>query len=241
MTKKTIFIADAHIKGHDDPEMKGLIAFFDSLHGRAMPERLVMLGDIFDFWTGSNRVVMREYALLLESLARLRTRGAKITFVEGNHDFSMGDFFTKTLGADVHQDSCELSLDDKRVYVAHGDKVGMTFGYWLWRSFLRSPVFTMLTKVMPPESVWAIAKYLSTRSRGYGKKKPSVERNLKAFAERKLQEGFDACVLGHSHTGGVHPGPGKNGAGVYANAGGWVNEKSYLEYSNGAFELKTVK
>ncbi len=237
---KTIFIADAHIKGLKDPEMIILSTFLDDLEE---VETLVILGDLFDFWTGSNSVVLSEYKPLIKSLMDLHSHGTDIIYIEGNHDFSMGEFFTETLGASVHPNSAGLMLDGKRVYLSHGDTVNMNAGYWLWRSFLRSSLFKFLTSIIPPETVWNIAKDLSkkSRSRDYGSGKPAIERNLKRFAELQIAKGFDVCILAHSHVGGVHdhlPTKENKYTGIYANPGGWINEKSYLVYEDGEFRTE---
>ena len=62
---KIVFIGDAHIKGLSDPEMPALCAFIDSLWPI---NTLVIMGDLFDVWTGTNKVTLHEYGPLLQSL-----------------------------------------------------------------------------------------------------------------------------------------------------------------------------
>ena len=79
-------MADAHLKGLSDPEQKVVTSFFNSLSGI---DRLVILGDLFDFWADSNKVALREYKPVLDSLKALVDRGVALTYIEGNHDFNM--------------------------------------------------------------------------------------------------------------------------------------------------------
>lgn len=229
---KIVFISDAHLKGPQDPFQEKAVRF---LEGLTSIDRLVVLGDLFDFWTGSNHVVLKNYRPVLEALKRLAGRGVKITYLEGNHDFSMGSFFTGELGADVYAEAAEIVIDNKRFYLGHGDAVKMTTGYRLWRAYLRSPVFRVMAGIATPPVVWNIALDLSKRSRrrAYKVKSNTTEPALKALAEKKIGEGFDCVVFGHSHLAGVH----RIKAGIYANPGS-LRDGSYLTYEAGEWGLR---
>jgi len=231
---KIVFIADAHLKGLDDPNQKTLVNFMGSLDG---VDTLVILGDLFDFWAGDNRIARRNYLPLLESLASLKDKGVKIIYLEGNHDFSMGTFFTEKLGASVHPDSFALDVGGKRVFLSHGDTAAMTLGYRLWRGFLRSPVFRIVAFLATPGVVWKSAVYLSRRSRNQGKGSPSLDSALRDFARKKINEGFSAVVMAHSHVAGVH----REGSGYYANPGPWADKLHYLVYDGKTFRLERWK
>ncbi len=231
---KIIFIADAHLKGEGERRETDLIAFLDSLQE---VDRLVILGDLFDFWTGGNKVAERRYAPVLKALEKLTRQGTSIIYVEGNHDFLMGPFFIETLKAHVIKEAEEVALDNKKFYLAHGDTVEMTEGYRRWRGFLRSPVYDALASAMPSSVVWNIAMHLSGRSRSYNTKGPNLDSRLKEFAKTKLAEGADFVVMAHSHIAGVH----KIKTGTYANPGGWEGERTYLEYEDGKIRVKKYR
>lgn len=233
---KTVFIADGHLKGPADPNSLSLVKFLDSLK---QVSTLVILGDLFDFWTGSNETVERNYRPVLDALLRLKERGVKIIYIEGNHDFSMGRYFTETLKANVHSESLDFSIDGKRLFLAHGDTVSMSPGYRLWRAYLRSPLFRLMAWIARPKNVWKIAMGLSDKSRKktYTDKSNRTDAILREFAGKKLAEGFSAVVLAHSHVAGVH----REGKGVYANPGSWANDMSYLVYDKGGFRVERWK
>ncbi len=231
---KIVFVADAHLKGIGDPNQKSLVKFLDGLD---KIDYLVILGDLFDFWTGYNEIVHHNYLPVLNSLANLGKKGIKILYLEGNHDFSMGSFFTCKLGASVHSDSFDLDIDGKRVYLSHGDTVSMTFGYRLWRGFLRSLLFRFIARLATPAVVWKSALYLSRRSRNYSKGSEPVDSLLRDFAKKKIESGFSAVVMAHSHIAGVY----REGNGYYANPGPWAGRKSYLVYNDGEFRLRSFK
>ena len=236
---KVIFIADAHLTGLGDPAQRRLVEFLTTLadSDADRPDKVVLLGDIFDFWTGFKSVVYQRYVPVLSALLGLRARGVKLLYVEGNHDFLMGEFFTDVLGADVHGDNCRLSLEGKEVYLAHGDAVAMSLGYATWRAFLRGRIFRLLKKLTSPALVMSVAEMLSRRSRSYGKRAEALDRRLKEFARRRIMSGFDVVVLGHSHRPGVHVVGDETRGGVYANPGSWI-DGYYLAYADGELKVE---
>ena len=240
---KIIFIADAHLNGLDDPVQQKLATFLDALADGevegGVPEMLVILGDIFNNWNGYNPVVKHQYGRVLESLRRLAGAGTRIVCVEGNHDFHMEGFFVDELKAEVHVDSVCLEVDGRHIYLAHGDTVEMNSRHALWRGFLHSPAFKIVTWPMSAALIWRIAAYLSEKSRmSRGSLRSSViEERQKRFAGVKVGEGIDAVVMAHSHVAGVHDIHGGSIRGVYANPGAWT-DGSYLLYCAGDFHVK---
>jgi len=246
---KIIFIADAHLKGTTDPNQTSLAMFIDGLWGEARPDTLVLLGDIFDFWTGFNPIVYDRHLPILESLEALFSRGVDIVYIEGNHDFNMGTFFTSTLGAEVHADNCRLSVDGKEFFIAHGDAVSMGFGYAMWRAFLRGRLFRVIKSLLSPKTVVRVADFLSKRSRAHmSGGSEAIDSRLREFAGRTVDSGFDVVVLGHSHCPGVQSAGGGEGGvgvvgerrGVYANPGSWI-DGSYLVYENGEMRVERME
>jgi UDP-2,3-diacylglucosamine hydrolase len=231
---KIIFIADAHLKGEGEAAEADLLAFLDSINDA---DHLVILGDLFDFWTGRNTVAHERYKAVLAALEDLSRRGTTIIYVEGNHDFSMGPFFTERLKAHVIKEAETLTLDNKKFYLAHGDTVDMTDGYRRWRGFLRSSAYTALTSVLPSSVVWNIAMHLSGRSRSYNTKGSALDEHLREFAKKIIAHGADFVVMAHSHLAGVH----KIKSGTYANPGGWQGERTYLEYEKGKMRVKKYR
>ncbi len=235
-----VFVADAHLLGLKDPNQASLVSFVDSLKG---VETFVLLGDIFDYWVGYNKVVYKEFAPLLASFKRLVDRGTKIVYIEGNHDFLMGEYFTETLGATVVDESTILDTEGMHIFLAHGDTVKMTPGYIRWRKFARGPYARLLTLLIGSRGVWMLARKISTNSRAKSKAKyepgSKLDVKLREAAQYKIDKtGVDAVVMGHSHTPGTHDIHAMGLRAVYANPGAWVDNGRYLEYSYGQFTLK---
>lgn len=232
---RMVFIADGHLKGIGDPNQLALVKFLDSLKA----DTLVVMGDLFDFWTGSNTVAQAEYKAVLDAFGRLRKRGTKIMYFEGNHDFSMGPYFTVELKAKVFDGISRIELGKSRFLLGHGDTVAMTTGYRLWRAYLRSPLFMVMASVVTPAGVWAIAKRLSKKSRKRVLPKENlVELKLREYARAEVGKGADFVVLGHSHEPGVTPLESGKRHGIYANPGSWARDKSYLVYDGKSFKVE---
>lgn len=233
---RMVFIADGHLKGLNDPNQGALVRFLDSLKA----DTLAVMGDLFDFWTGSNSVATAQYAPVLDALLRLKKRGTKIMYFEGNHDFSMGPFFTNDLEAKVFEGLSEIRLGKNRFVLGHGDTVSMSTGYRLWRAYLRSPVFRVMAAIATPPAVWAIANRLSkkSRKRSYPVKENMTELRLRDFARDEIGMGADFVVLGHSHESGVTRLESAGREGIYANPGSWAKDKSYLVFDGKSFVIE---
>lgn len=234
---RIVFIADSHAKGPDDPSQKQLSRFLESLSNNP-PERLVILGDLFDFWIGTSGLIYYRYLPVLAPLLKLRKLGTEITYLEGNHDFSLGPFFTEFLGAEVHPDSTELSLDGKRIFLSHGDIVDKSVTYRLWRGFLRSPFVKALAAVLPASILFTIASALSRKSRTYREESPRVEKALKDFTIKLAKSGYDGCVMAHSHMASIETFENNGKNFTYANAGSFGNDGAYITYEKDAFRLE---
>ncbi len=231
---KAVFIADAHLKGLEDPNQKRLCSFLETLKDIDM---LFILGDLFEFWTGYNQILEYHYAPILNQFKRLKESGTKMVYVEGNHDFSVAPFFKEILEGDVYSDSADIRLDGKRVFLSHGDTVEHSSGYKIWRRFLRSSFFKIIIKITPPSLVWNIAMRLAKRSRGNPKRGDVLNRLQGEFAREKIRQGFDVVMLAHSHVPGVSEATVNGLNGIYANPGDWIKEYSYLVYENGEIKL----
>ena len=87
-------------------------------------DRLVILGDLFDFWFEYKHAIPKEHTDVLVMLRELVTRGIPVDYVSGNHDFWMGDYFEKQIGVRVHRDSLDLTYAGKRLFLTHGEAKG---------------------------------------------------------------------------------------------------------------------
>jgi len=83
--------------------------------------RIIVLGDLFDFWFEYKQVVFSGYFDVLRAFAELRERGVALDLVCGNHDFWAGRFLEQHLDFKVHRAPTVIDLDGRRTLLAHGD------------------------------------------------------------------------------------------------------------------------
>lgn len=236
--KDWIFLSDAHFTGENRNDQERLIRFLEM--ERENLDTLVLLGDLFEFWFGFEGYIYKEYLPILEQLKSLSRGGVRIRYVEGNHDFSLGSFFERDLGAEVYVDEMEETVGGKRIYVAHGDRVNpRDYGYRLFRRTVKNRFSYALIRWGGPGLSMKIAKQLSARSRRKNREQsPDHIPIFRTFAMHKFREGIDIVILGHSHYPEeiVQRIDGREKA--YFNVGDWMTFCSYLRYNPGSgFEL----
>lgn len=230
---KTLFISDLHIRGLKDPTMKIFLSFLDQ--EKENLSRLIIVGDLFDFWVGIKNVVFDQYLPILNKLLELKQKGIQIDYIEGNHDFALGTFFRDILNAHVIRDEAILKVGNYSVYASHGDQVNSKdYGYLFLRWFLRTPLVKLLVEILPPSWIWKLSQKSSHTSRIYRTPDLYTVEMFRRFAKQKLEENsIDVVVLGHTHYPDeqyfeIH---GKKK--IYFNTGDWIRHYTYLEFTEG--------
>ncbi len=259
---KAIFISDAHLKRERDENYQRLLHLFEALNAdsgtslefpsesvkpetvkRVNPriDHLFILGDFFDFWFSRGSVIYPEYRVIVRELAALRQRGVTVHFLEGNHDFFLADYFTRCLGFEVLTDWGEWHDGQRRILFSHGDTVDLQNRKYLFlRRVLRSRTVYRLQKVLPLSLLWAAARISSEAS--HGRSREQAERlaeKMHAFGAQKIEEGFDAVVLGHCHHPRLREWSASQGTVATVTLGDWIRDFSYLYYAEGRFQLLT--
>jgi len=248
---KAVFLSDAHIRDHADPNLPPLLGFLEHLAGRT--ERLYIVGDLFDTWFAFRRAVFDEYVPLLGAIERLKRSGTRIIYVTGNHDFELGDFFERFLEAEIHDTQFVLEEDGRRAFVAHGDMVNShDRKYRRLRRILRARPVRWLGRNLPPSWVWRVAGRLTVRCTGdeVAARVPLKE-VFREYAKELHRRGFDTVILGHLHLPQFEqraasarldspPAAAKpeSPAQSYANLGDWVRWRTFLRWEEGRLELR---
>jgi len=240
----TIFISDAHINAAPDgrDNVQAFTAFLRGIDP-SKTGRLIILGDLFDFWYEYNHVVFSGYFDVLRAFADLHDHGVEILFACGNHDFWAGRFMERELGFTIYQDPVTLELDGLRIHFAHGD--GINPKDWVYRLFKRFARLSIIIKafaLIHPDWAMGIAQFVSRGSRKmFSPDDPSEGPEvipLRNYAEKMLASGqADAVVLAHSHYPAHEEFLTPNGKGHYLNTGDWMQGRTYIILENGEFTL----
>jgi Uncharacterized protein conserved in bacteria len=203
------FISDIHLKTAEERNGKILLRFLRSLRERNPVDlHLFMLGDIFDLWIGGSSHYAQKFLPIMDALKDLRQAGAKITFIEGNHDVHVEGYFKKKLDIDVFVEAQYYTIDGLTVRAEHGDLINMNDeAYLKYRSIIRNPWVKMIGLGLIPGRVWDwLGQRASHKSREQSGNYRQVNEErlskmIRAHAERVYdnEKPFDFVISGHMH------------------------------------------
>ena len=212
--------------------------FLDFL--RATGERarsLVVNGDLFDFWFEWRTVIPRTGFRVLAALADLRQRGVEILWVAGNHDFWGGDVLREDVGAKYHFGRWEGSLAGWHTRIEHGDGLRDVEDrpYRRVRGVLRHPLSIRAFRRLHPDFATRLAMGTSHTSRNTRARDGGEGLRRVAREQLAAEPGLELIIYGHSHVPALERTP---GGGVYANAGSWLGEPTFLVATPDRLELR---
>lgn len=233
--KPTLIFADAHLKvtPAEKPALDDFVRFIRSFDDTPL-ERVVILGDLFDFWFEYRHAIFSGYFEALRALAQMRDRVPEMHLICGNHDFWAGRFFEEELGITVHPDSYRCDLFGRDALFVHGDGINPEDrAYRMYKKFARSRLAIGTFRLIHPDWAIRIAQSLSHSSRALlSPKDPSQSGETKAlrkFGENTLRQGeADIVFCGHAHYPLEETFPTPRGEGLYVNTGDWQAHRSYL-------------
>jgi UDP-2,3-diacylglucosamine hydrolase len=226
-----VFVSDAHFGSgaHETERRQSFGAYLSSLHGI---DRLVVVGDLFQFWFDLGGTIPQGYLDVLAALRDLRRSGTRIDYLAGNHDYWRGDFFRRELGVETHPGRFELRVQGRRVLVLHGDGAGPgDLGYKLLRRVVRSPLTIAVARLVHPDLLVGVARGVARLSRVQTEHRPADRNRLDAVARAGFARGFDAVVLGHVHLQLHEQLPG----GELIVVGDWLELRSFVRLEGGVF------
>lgn len=240
----TLILSDVHLDASERgrERMAQFAQYLRDLRGSNV-KRLIVLGDLFDFWFEYRHVIFSGYFEVLRAFAELRDQGVELHLVCGNHDFWSGRFLRDYLDFTIYPDWTLMDFGGRRVLLAHGDGLNAKdWPYRLYKPIARARPIVWLFSLLHPDWAMALAQRVSRTSRRMANKrnpaKGSEARALRAFAAGTLERGdADVVLLGHAHdpVHEVYPTP--NGSGQYINAGDWMVHRSQVEWDGSAFRL----
>lgn len=232
------FISDVHL-GHqlrekDKLRENALLSFLDSIKPDC--ERLVIVGDLFDYWFEYKTVIPRYYYRTLNAIAEFVDAGIPIDYVMGNHDFGHNTFFKEEFGIDIYKEDVVREYLGKKFYLSHGDgKAYNDRGYLILKSILRNNLCQKLFRALHPDFGIRLAWGSSKKSREYTSEKNYGEADgMRDFAEKKIREGFDYVIMGHRHKAEIVDFK----TGKYINLGEWLKNPTYGVFDGVEFRVE---
>ena len=199
------FLSDLHLENGTSAAAKRFISFLAS---EPKPGDLLLLGgDIFDLLVGHKAVFRARHKAVLDAILAAAARGARIHYLEGNHDFHFAALFRGQANILVHTDDFEVSTPAGRnIWVSHGDLIDEEdAGYRFLRGVTKSAPFKAFVWSMPGAVVDFIGFHSSGASRKYtsGRVENEGTERLRRlyvnFARGKVRGGYQHVLVGHSH------------------------------------------
>jgi len=217
--------SDAHLGFAPRTVERDVVDFLRSLRHRA--GSLVVNGDLFDFWFEWEHVIPRGAFRVLAALAELRESGVRIVMTAGNHDCWGGEVLRRDVGVEYRTAPWTGVLAGWRAHVEHGDglREAEDRGYRRWRRVLRHPASVRAFRLLHPDWASSLARRTSDSSRARHSVDEGVGLRKVAASLLSTTPGLQLVVYGHSHMAALER---MAGGGVYANAGAWVTEPTYV-------------
>ena len=179
-------------------------AFLDHLAARPAA-RLVILGDLFEYWLDTDAAVHR-YRACLRRLVALRAAGWRLDLVIGNREMGAGRRLAVATRCQVHWPGLDLRLGGRGVRIVHGDRLCADPGYHLLFAFINGFWFRAWRACVPEFVQERIARWMRRRSR-LGHLRKRRERSvvgarpdmLHAARVRAAGRCADTVIAGHIH------------------------------------------
>lgn len=204
----TYFISDLHLGASyldtRQNEQK-VIDWLNSIKGSA--KRLILLGDILDYWYEYRHVVPRGYIRFFGKLAELSDSGIEIHWFTGNHDIWIFDYLPAELGITLHRTNEVLDIDGHSFFLSHGDEVGerkwsFRFIQWLFRNkvaqWCYSWIHPDLTMILAHK--WSSSSRKKNNQKGEEHFRGEKHEPLVRFAKEYIKNNnVEYLIFGHRH------------------------------------------
>ncbi|MBO3698546.1 UDP-2,3-diacylglucosamine diphosphatase [Roseivirga sp. E12] len=244
--QKVYFASDFHL-GVPTAEIslereKKIIRWLDECKKDA--HTIFLVGDLFDFWFEYRSTVPKGFSRFLGKLSEIADAGINLVIFTGNHDLWMFGYLDRELGAKVIYDPIDVFINEKKLFVGHGDGIGPgDSGYKFLKKIFRNRFFQWCFRWLHPNIGIGLANFWSGKSRAQAndteQRFMGDDEWLWSFSkEMEKVNHYDYYIFGHRHLP-LDLEVGQNSR--YVNLGEWLNYYTYAEYSDGEIKLKTFE
>jgi len=195
----TLVIADLHLAVLEEEEVSYFVDWLSDLDG--VP-RLVVLGDLFDYWVGMAQMRFRATSRVVEALSARVAGGTRIDILTGNRDFLLDRRFERRTGCHVHPSGFATEMPGgQRVSFIHGDELcTLDRRYQRMRRVLRSGPVRWLAPRLPGLADLAARRLRRVSRKEVSRKRDEVVALQEGAAAKWLaRTGADLLVCGHAH------------------------------------------
>lgn len=227
-------ISDAHLGVAPARDEQALLGFLRGIGAEA--GSLVINGDLFDFWFEWRHVIPRAGYRVLAAIADIAERGVPVVWVAGNHDCWGGEILREDVGVDYVMGTWRGEIAGWNTRIDHGDGLRDVEDrrYRALRTVLRNPLSIKAFRWIHPDVGARLALGSSHASRTYRAKDNGQGLLQVALHDLASEPALQLLIFGHSHVPIVER---AESGGLYANAGTWLGDSTYLRIDHEAVEL----
>ncbi len=233
-----VVISDVHL-GTYGCHANELVRYMKSIK----PKKVILNGDIIDIWQFSKKYWPQSHMQVIKEITAWAAKGIKVYYVTGNHDEMLRRFEGFKVGSLRIVNKLLLEVDDKKVWIFHGDVFDVTMQHARWLTKLGAIGYDALILIN------RICNNLLER---FGREKISLSKRIKnsvksavkyindfekTCADIAIENKYDFVVCGHIHHPEIKEIKNKEGSVQYMNSGDWVENLTALEYHAGHWSI----
>ena len=187
-------VGDIHLRDGGGP-----FPLFLAELARQPAARLVILGDLFEYWIETADAVAR-YAPVLDRLRGLVAAGWRVDLVLGNREMASGRLLAAASGCITHWPRLDLQLGQRRIRIVHGDRLIHDPGYRALRAWIGSFWHRAWQVLHPAVMQDGVARFIRRNS---SSQRPRTQYRRFAVDPRRLRGAArgacDTVIAGHIH------------------------------------------
>lgn len=208
------------------------------------PEILVLNGDIIDIWQFRKSYFPPEHMQVIREILKLSTQGSQVYYITGNHDEALRRYSGTQLGNITLDDKLILQLDDKKVWIFHGDIFDATTqGSAKFIAQLGGKGYDLL--IWMNHQINRLLRLIGKERMSLSKKvKESVKKAVswinnfeQTAADLAIQSGYHTVICGHIHQPQKRIIRNAEGQVLYLNSGDWIENLTALEYNDQSWTI----
>ncbi len=207
------------------------------------PKAVILNGDIIDVWQFSKRYWPSTHMMVVKHIISLAAKDVPVYFIPGNHDEMLRRFNGFTLGSLKIVNKLSLKIDNKRVWVFHGDVFDVVMQNSKWLARLGAIGY---------DSLILINRFVNYVSQKMGRGKLSFSKKVKNTVKGAVkfindfestvcgiaaENNYDYVICGHIHHPEIKPTTTPHGNVIYMNSGDWIENLTAIEYHESKWSI----
>jgi UDP-2,3-diacylglucosamine pyrophosphatase LpxH len=207
------------------------------------PRTVILNGDIIDIWQFSKRYWPATHMMVVKHMIGLIAKEVPVYYIPGNHDEMLRRFKGFNLGSLKIVNKLSLKIDDKKVWVFHGDVFDVVMQNSKWLARLGAVGYDTL--ILINRFVNFISQKLGRGKLSFSKKVKNTVKSAVKFindfedtvCDIAAENDYDYVVCGHIHHPEIKEVKTKGKPVTYMNSGDWIENLTALEYTDGKWSI----